>query len=66
MTILATAVNFRQILEEQARPVKQYRQRAVMIRGQGIDPGLDVGEVLQEQGSRVRTEPSAIGHWRIG
>jgi hypothetical protein len=37
MAILATAVNFRQILEEQARSVEQYRQRTVMIRGQGIE-----------------------------
>ena len=41
-------LDFRQILEEKARPIEQYRQRTVMIRGQGIDPGLDVGEILQE------------------
>ena len=29
-------------------------------------PGLDVGEVLPEQGRHVRVEAPAIGHRRIG
>src|SRR5215831_15243756 len=37
-----------------------------MIRGQGIDSGLDIGEVLQEQGSHVRIKTPAVRHRRIG
>src|SRR5260370_8170187 len=65
MAILTTTVNFRQILEKQGRSVEQYRQRTVMIRGQGIESGLAVGEVLQEQGSHVPVKTPAIGHGRI-
>src|SRR5215470_12685801 len=68
LTVLAaftTAMNVRQILEEQARSLEQYRQGTIMIRGQGINSGLDVGEVLQKQGGHVRVKTPAVGHRRI-
>ena len=41
-------MDLRQIREEQARAIKQRPQCSVMIEGQGINAGFDIGEVLQE------------------
>ena len=46
---LAALVDLGEVAEEQPRAVEQREQRAVMVRGKGIDPGLDVGEILLEQ-----------------
>ena len=51
-----------QILEEEARAGEQVRQCAVVIDGQRIDAGLDIGEVLPEQDRHVGVETPAIGH----
>ena len=64
--IFAAAVDAGQVREEHARSVEQPQQRTIMISGQGIDSGLDVGEVLQKQGYHVCVKASAVGHWRAG
>ncbi len=37
-----------------------------MVGGQGIDAGLDIGEVLPEQGRHVGVEAAAFGNGCIG
>jgi hypothetical protein len=37
-----------------------------MIGGKRINAGLDIGEILLEQESHIRIEPSAVRHGRMG
>ena len=62
LAALAASVDRWQILEEEARAGEQVRQCAVVIYGQRIDAGLDIGEVLPEQDRHVGVETPAIGH----
>ena len=66
LVLLAAAVHFRQIGEEQPRAREQLRQRAVVVGRQRIDAGLDIGEVLREQAGHVGVEAAALGHRRVG
>ena len=63
---LAAPMDFREILEEKPRAVKQCQQRSVMIGGKRVNAGLDIGEVLLEKGGHIRVEASAVRHGRIG
>ena len=66
LAALAAAMNFRQILEEQARALEQVGNEPSWSAGNGIDAGLDIGEILPEQRGHVRVEAPAVGHGRIG
>ena len=46
---LAALGDLGKVAEEQPRAVEQRQQRAVVIRRQRIDAGLDIGEILLEQ-----------------
>jgi hypothetical protein len=63
LATLTTAVYFGEIREEEARAVKQRRQRAVMIEGQWINSRFDIGEVLPEQGGHIRVKALPVWHW---
>src|SRR5262249_28118383 len=65
MPALATAMDSRKILEEQPRATQQCRRRSVVIGREGIDAGLDIGEILSQQGGHVRVKPAAFGPRRI-
>ena len=45
---VAAAMDCRQIREEQSRTIDERQQLSIMIEGQGINAGHDIGEVLQE------------------
>src|SRR6266849_4387079 len=62
LTDLAATMDFRQILEKEARAVQQDRQCAVMIFREGIYASFDVGQVLPEQTGHMRVELPAIGY----
>jgi hypothetical protein len=52
-TTLAPLMDLRQVLEEEARSLDEHRPRTVAIHRQGIDTGLDIGEVLPKQTGHV-------------
>jgi len=45
--------------------VEECQQRSVMIGGQRVKAGLDIGEVLLEKDGHIRIEASAVRHGRI-
>jgi hypothetical protein len=55
-----------EILEKKPRAVEECQQRSVMIGGQRVKAGLDIGEVLLEKDGHIRVETSAVRHGRIG
>src|SRR5258708_27002870 len=66
LAVFTAAVDAGQILEEHARSMEQCQQRTIMIGGQGIDTGLEIGGGLQGQGCHVRVKTSVGGHRRTG
>jgi hypothetical protein len=55
----------REILEEKSRAMKKREQRTVMISGQGVNAGLDIGEILQKQSRHFGVDSAAVRHWPI-
>jgi hypothetical protein len=66
IAVLAPAVDVGQILEEKARALEQGRPRTVVVRGQGIDARLHIGEIAPEQRGHIRIEAVASRHRDIG
>ena len=66
IAVLAAAVDVRQVLEEKARAIEQERPRTVVVRGQGIDAGLHIGEIPPEQRGHIGIEAVASRHRGIG
>jgi hypothetical protein len=62
----AALVNVGEVLEEQSRPVKERAQRPIVIDRKRVNPGLDIGEVLQKKRSHVPVDLVAIWHRQIG
>jgi len=63
---LATPMDCGEILEKKPRAVEECQQRSVMIGGQRVKAGLDIGEVLLEKDGHIRVETFAVGHAQIG
>jgi hypothetical protein len=63
---LPASVNIGEVLEEKPRPVKERRQRPIMIERQRVKPGLDIGEILQEKRSHIGVDLIAIRDRQIG
>ena len=59
-------MDFREILEEKPRAVKQCQQRSIMIGWKRVNAGLDIGEVVLEKDGHIRVKSSAVWHRRIG
>ncbi len=66
IAVFTAAVDVGQILEEKARALEQGRPRTVVVRGQGIDSRLHIGEILPEQRGHIRIEAVASRHRDIG
>ena len=64
--VLAAAMDVRQVLEEKAGAIEQERPGTVVLRGQGIDAGLHIGEIPPEQRGHIGVEPAASRHRGIG
>ena len=64
--VLAAPMDLGEILEKKARAIKQRQQRPIMIGGERIKAGLDIGEVLLEKDGHIRVKASAVRHGRIG
>jgi hypothetical protein len=60
----STAVNARQVLEEQPRAVKEGQERPVTIPRQRIEAGLNIGEVRAKQSRHVAIKPLPVWKWR--
>jgi hypothetical protein len=58
---LTSAVNLGQVLEEEPRAPQKARERTIVIRREGVDACLDIGEVLPEESGHVLEEATAIG-----
>ena len=65
LAALAPLMHLRQVAEKEARSLDQCPPRAVAVRWQRIDPGLDIGEVRPEQLGHVGVKPPAVGHRRL-
>jgi hypothetical protein len=63
---LAASVNFGEILEEKPRAVKQRSPRPIMVDRQRVNPGFDIGEVLQKKLSHICVDFIAIRDRQIG
>ena len=66
LAVLAAAMDLGEIQEEEARASQQRRHRAVVVGGQRIDAGFDVGEVPSQEIGHVGVEAPAVRHGRIG
>ena len=66
LAALAAAVHLRQIGKEQPGTAEQIWQGAVVIRGQRVDAGFDIGEVLLQQDCHIAIEARAVGDRGVG
>ena len=63
---LATPIDCGEIIEKKPRTMQECQQRPVMIGGQRVKAGLNIGEVLLEKDGHIRVETFAVGHGQIG
>ena len=63
---LAALMDVGEILEKKPRAMEKCQQRSVMIGGQRVKAGLDIGEVLLEKDGHICIEASAVRYGRIG
>jgi hypothetical protein len=63
---LATSMYLREILKEESRATNEGEQRSVMIGGEGVKTGFNIGEILQKQFSHIGVKSAAVRHWRVG
>jgi hypothetical protein len=64
--LFPTSMNFGEVLKEKPSAVKQRNQGSIMIDRKRINPGFDVGEVLQKKGSHIGVDLISIRDRQIG
>jgi hypothetical protein len=58
-------MDFGKILEKKPGAMQECQHRSVMIGGQRVKTGLDIGKVLLKKDSHIRVEALAVRHRRI-